>query len=77
MAQLSTAVSDLVLALASFYAAYHTNGHPYPSSYGLLVIGIAASLGVCRFGLRNPGISILCVVFYIVIALPYYVRCRK
>ena len=52
---LSTAFSDFVLAVSSFYPAYLTQGHPYQSCYGLLVIGIAASLGVYRFGARHPS----------------------
>ena len=55
MAQISTAISDLVLALCSFYVAYETNGRPYQSFYGLILIGLAASLGVCRFGLKHPS----------------------
>ena len=57
MAAISTAVSDLALAISSFYSAYvlwisqpqHANGY-----YAMLIIGLAASLGVFRFGLTNP-----------------------
>ncbi|XP_067936788.1 uncharacterized protein [Watersipora subatra] len=59
MAQTSTAVSDLVLALSSFYAAYRINGHPFQSFYGLLVIGLAASLGAFRFALTNPSLDLI------------------
>lgn len=53
--QLSTSISDFVLACSVFYAASHlflTNSQ-YAAT-GLLIQGAAASIGVARFAMRRP-----------------------
>lgn len=57
MAEISTAISDLVLAVSSFYIAYYVvwRDSNVIGACGLCIIGTAASLGVFRFSLDSPG----------------------
>ena len=52
--QLSTAVSDFVLALSSYYSAFAVQKSSKYGSAGFLIVGFAASLGVLRFGSVLP-----------------------
>ncbi|ESO89784.1 hypothetical protein LOTGIDRAFT_204307 [Lottia gigantea] len=52
--QVSTAVSDLVLALTVFYVVYYTIWFNFFAAVGLLLQGAAASVGVYRFSQTFP-----------------------
>lgn len=49
MAEISTAISDLVLSLASFYGAGVVFERYKHASLGLLLVGLAAGVGTVRF----------------------------
>ena len=53
----STAVSDLVLAGCSFYAAVHVQGTSVYAACGFLCVSIAASFGVVKFGVVFPNVQ--------------------
>ena len=55
MAQLSTSISDLILAICSFCAANEVRTLPSLSFYGFCVIGLAAALGSYRFAWEEPS----------------------
>ena len=55
--QLSTAVSDAVLALSAFHAASQVCYDSFYGMFGFILVGAAASAGVYRFGAPNPGIN--------------------
>ncbi|XP_050398077.1 uncharacterized protein LOC126815999 [Patella vulgata] len=57
--QISTAVSDLVLALSVFYVVYYTIWFNFFAAIGLLLQGIAASAGVARFSQSRPDPKII------------------
>ncbi|XP_074644820.1 uncharacterized protein LOC141901468 [Tubulanus polymorphus] len=52
---LSTALSDLFLALSSFHSMYTVNRASSTAQVAFLIIGCAASLGTLKFGLEAPG----------------------
>lgn len=51
----STAVSDLVLAGCSFYAAVSVHGKSVYAAWGFMCVSIAASFGVLKFGVVFPN----------------------
>ena len=53
----STAVSDLVLAGCSFYAAVNVHGKSVYAAWGFLSVSIAASFGVLKFGVVFPNVQ--------------------
>lgn len=53
----STAVSDLVLAGCSLYAAVHVHGTSVYAAWGFLCVSIAASFGVLKFGVAFPNVQ--------------------
>lgn len=56
--QLSTSVSDFVLACSVYYVVFflYSKGTMYAAT-GLFIQGMAASVGVVRFGMRRPESS--------------------
>lgn len=74
--QLSTAVSDAVLAYVSFHAAHRTMPLYISGMVGFFIIGVAAFVGTVRFGLRNPRSDLVAFHKYLswmgsAIAVPY------
>eukprot|EP01084_Bolivina_argentea_P185218 319426_1 len=61
MAQLSTSISDFVLAMSSFYASIkaYKSCQTYAPSAGFLCMGIAASIGTIRFAMKTPNNKVL------------------
>ena len=55
MAQISTAISDLVLSISSFYAAGVIAPRYIHGAAGLLIIALAAGVGTTRFLNIAPG----------------------
>jgi len=55
VAQISTAVSDAVLALVSLHTAQAVFETSLPAFTGFLLVGVAASAGVLRFRSPSPG----------------------
>lgn len=53
----STAVSDLVLAGCSFYAAVSVHGKSVYAAWGFMFVSIAASFGVLKFGVVFPNVQ--------------------
>jgi hypothetical protein len=53
VAEISTAISDAVLAASAFYAIYLLKGVNSLSQVGFFTIGMAATIGVFRFGLED------------------------
>ena len=53
----STAVSDLVLAVCSFYAAVNVHGESLYAAWGFVSVAIAASFGVLKFGVVFPNVQ--------------------
>lgn len=52
--QLSTSLSDLLLAISAFYVANVLFRYHYRPAVGLIIQGIAASVGVIRFAMERP-----------------------
>lgn len=59
MAQIGTAISDLVLAASALYVAYHILASHLIARIGFLIIGIAASCGTVRYALNNPPRNVI------------------
>lgn len=57
--QLSTSLSDLILAISAFYVANQLYNHHLKPSIGLIIQGIAASVGIIRFSMENPEGSLI------------------
>ena len=53
----STALSDLVLAGCSFYAAVNVHGKSVYAAWGFLCVSTAASFGVLKFGVVFPNVQ--------------------
>lgn len=53
----STAVSDFVLAGCSFYAAFSVYRRSVYAAWGFTCVGLAASLGVLKFGVVFPNVQ--------------------
>ena len=52
--QISTVISDFALACSVFYVVLNLEYHLYPYFIvGLTILGIAASIGVARFGMKH------------------------
>ena len=51
---MSTSLSDLVLALSSFHAAYKVTNSTLAGAMGFVIIGTAATLGTIKFALDSP-----------------------
>ena len=56
---MSTSISDLVLALATFHASYKVAGSSLAACIGFSIIAVAASFGTIKFALDNPGDGIV------------------
>ena len=54
---ISTALSDLVLAGCSLYAALNVHGKSDYAALGIFCVVVAASLGVLKFGVVFPNVQ--------------------
>lgn len=59
MRSLSTAISDLVLALSVYFLIYHRFGTSLFACLGLAFQGAAATVGVARFAMDRPPTRVL------------------
>lgn len=58
--QLSTSLSDLILAVSAFYVAHHWHERQlFKAAIGIGIQGIAASFGVFRFAMADPEGTII------------------
>ena len=57
--QLSTSLSDLILALSAFYVGNEIRNKHLKPSIGLTIQGIAATVGIIRFAMENPEGSLI------------------
>ena len=64
--QVSTAISDFVLALCSYYSSTAVQKSSKFGSAGFLIVGFAASIGVVRFGSLLPNYKTSVNKFHVV-----------
>ncbi|XP_023932949.1 uncharacterized protein LOC106161456 [Lingula anatina] len=60
-AQLSTSLSDLILALVSYHGTWSLWQHNKMASVGLLIVAMAASCGTIRFYFNRPSERLICL----------------
>lgn len=52
--QLSTSLSDLILAISAFYVGHSLYNTDFKPAVGLIIQGMAATVGIVRFSMENP-----------------------